>query len=152
MVPTYLRGDWLLVRYLHPSSRPRVKVGQVLLIERIDQPGPILIKRLKDIRADSPNRHYPTYWVEGDNKEISQDSRKWGALDGEEIVGKALREFASREEVVLARGIEGIAEAVLIVDGTVIEDGAGGIEEEGVGGAGEAEGVDELEVIEVRYD
>ena len=96
MVPTYLRGDWLLVRYLHPSSRPRVKVGQVLLIERIDQPGPILIKRLKDIRADSPNRHYPTYWVEGDNKEISQDSRKWGALDGEEIVGKVLFRFKKR--------------------------------------------------------
>ncbi len=90
MSPTYARGDWLLVRHIRPSARPRVKVGQVLLVERIDQPGPLLIKRLTDIRGDSPNRHYPTYWVEGDNPELSQDSRKWGALDGEEIVGKVL--------------------------------------------------------------
>ena len=90
MAPTFTRGDWLLVRYLRPSTAPRVKVGEVVLIERTDQPGPLLIKRLKDIRGDSPNRHYPTYWVEGDNKELSQDSRAWGALSGDEIVGKVL--------------------------------------------------------------
>ena len=90
MAPTFTRGDWLLVRYLRPSTAPRVKVGEVVLIERTDQPGPLLIKRLKDIRGDSPNRHYPTYWVEGDNKELSQDSRTWGALSGDEIVGKVL--------------------------------------------------------------
>ena len=90
MAPTFTRGDWLLVRYLRPSTAPRVKVGEVVLVERTDQPGPLLIKRLKDIRGDSPNRHYPTYWVEGDNKELSQDSRTWGALSGDEIVGKVL--------------------------------------------------------------
>lgn len=90
MAPTFTRGDWLLVRYLRPSTAPRVKVGEVVLVERTDQPGPLLIKRLKDIRGDSPNRHYPTYWVEGDNGELSQDSRTWGALEGAEIVGKVL--------------------------------------------------------------
>ena len=90
MAPTFIRGDWLLVRYLRPSIAPRVKAGEVVLVERTDQPGPLLIKRLKDIRGDSPNRHYPTYWVEGDNKELSQDSRAWGALSGDEIVGKVL--------------------------------------------------------------
>ncbi len=90
MTPTFNRGDWLIVRRFQPSYKPRVRVGEILLIEREGQPGAVVIKRLTAIRSDSPNRHYPTYWVEGDNKELSQDSRVWGALDGEEIVGKVL--------------------------------------------------------------
>ena len=90
MAPTFNRGDWLIVRRFQPRSKPRVRVGEILLIEREAQPGALLIKRLTDIRSDSPNRHYPTFWVEGDNKELSHDSRMWGALDGEEIVGKVL--------------------------------------------------------------
>jgi len=90
MAPTFNRGDWLLVRRFPSTSMPRVRVGDVLLIERESQPGALFIKRLTGIRGDSPNRHYPTYWVEGDNRELSQDSRSWGALDGEEIVGKVL--------------------------------------------------------------
>lgn len=90
MAPTFNRGDWLIVRRFQPRSKPRVRVGDILLIEREELPGALVIKRLTAIRSDSPNRHYPTYWVEGDNKEISQDSRAWGALDGEEIVGKVL--------------------------------------------------------------
>ena len=90
MAPALDHGDWLLVRYFPSTSTPRVRAGELLLIEREAQPGALFIKRLTGIRGDSPNRHYPTYWVEGDNKEISQDSRTWGALDGEEIVGKVL--------------------------------------------------------------
>ena len=90
MVPTFQRGDWLLVRYFTSQRVPKVRVGDVLLVERLEQPGALLIKRLTDIRTDSPNRHYPTYWVEGDNKSLSQDSRSWGALEGSDIVGKVL--------------------------------------------------------------
>jgi signal peptidase I len=93
MAPTYRRGDWLLVRRFTPGRIPKVRVGEVLLIEREEQPGILFIKRLTDIRRDSPNRHYPTFWVEGDNTILSQDSRTWGALDGEEIVGKVLFRF-----------------------------------------------------------
>lgn len=96
MAPTLRRGDWLLVRYRAPRSEPRwAKVGRVLLIERHGQPGVIYIKRLTGIRGDSPNRHYKTYWVEGDNLELSQDSRTWGALDGEELIGQVLFRFKS---------------------------------------------------------
>jgi signal peptidase I len=90
MAPTYQRGDWLLVRRFVSGQKGKVQVGEVLLIEREEQPGILFIKRLTGIRGDSPNRHYPTYWVEGDNKALSQDSRTWGALVGEEIVGKVL--------------------------------------------------------------
>ena len=107
MAPTYNDGDWLLVSMkgfkrngagisggswgLTPVG---VKVGTVLLVEREEQPGVIFIKRLIDIRMDSPNRHHltnwPTFWVEGDNKSFSQDSRTWGAISGDEIIGKVL--------------------------------------------------------------
>lgn len=91
MAPTYRHGDWLLVHLKRPGIEPRgIKVGHVLLIEREEQPGVIFIKRLIEIRGDSPNRHYKTYWVEGDNKSLSQDSRTWGAVTGEEILGKVL--------------------------------------------------------------
>ena len=91
MTPTFARGDWLLVRRFTPHHDPqRIRVGDILLIEREEQPGAILIKRLREIRGDSPNRHFKSYWVEGDN-EYSQDSRSWGALTGHEIVGKVLR-------------------------------------------------------------
>lgn len=93
MAPTYHRGDWLIVRRFTPGRIPKVRVGEVLLIERLEQPGVLFLKRLRDIRRDSPNRHYPTFWVEGDNTLLSQDSRTWGALDGEEIVGKVLFRF-----------------------------------------------------------
>ena len=103
MAPTYNHGDWLLVS-MKGSNRSGaeisggswgltpvgVKVGTVLLVEREEQPGVIFIKRLIDIRMDSPNRHYPTFWVEGDNKSFSQDSRTWGAISGDEIIGKVL--------------------------------------------------------------
>lgn len=91
MAPTYRDGDWLLVRLSRPGVEPRgIKVGRVLLIEREEQPGVVFIKRLIDIRGDSPNRHYKTYWVEGDNASLSQDSRTWGAITGNEILGEVL--------------------------------------------------------------
>ena len=107
MAPTYNDGDWLLVSMKGfkrngagisggrwGSTGVGVTVGTVLLVEREEQPGVIFIKRLIDIRMDSPNRHHltnwPTFWVEGDNKSLSQDSRTWGAISGDEIIGKVL--------------------------------------------------------------
>lgn len=91
MAPTFRRGDWLLVKRFTPQfDAHTIRAGDVVLIERESQPGVIFIKRVKEIRGDSPNRHQKSYWVEGDNSLYSQDSRNWGAILGIEIVGKVL--------------------------------------------------------------
>ncbi|MBC7463868.1 MAG: S26 family signal peptidase [Actinobacteria bacterium] len=77
MAPTYMPGDWLLVKW-----GGRFKLGNTVVIEQEERPGVFLIKRF--IREEDGK-----YWVEGDS-ESSTDSRKWGAIPKEEIVGRVL--------------------------------------------------------------
>ncbi len=81
MTPTFNAGDWLLVMW-----GGQFRLGQTVLIERQAQPGVFLIKRVIRMESDK-------YWVEGDNKEESTDSRQWGALDHSEIVATVVFRF-----------------------------------------------------------
>lgn len=81
MAPTYISGDWLMVRW-----GGSYKVGEAIVVEREDRPGVFLVKRL--VRIDGQE-----YWVEGDNKSSSTDSRQWGAISREELVGKVVFRF-----------------------------------------------------------
>ncbi len=82
MSPTYKDGDWLLFRRLGKvnMNSARRLVGKVVVIERESNPGVFLIKRV--IRVDENG-----FWVEGDNKESSTDSRSWGVITPREISG-----------------------------------------------------------------
>jgi len=87
MSPAYNNGDWLLFKQVTiDGSGSRGLVGKVVVIERESYPGIHFIKRV--ITADSSG-----VWVEGDNKEASTDSRQWGALSSNEIVGVVLMRF-----------------------------------------------------------
>ena len=88
MSPTYNNGDWLLFRKLRrPVARIlQYLVGKVVVVERESYPGVCFIKRI--IRADING-----IWVEGDNKEASTDSRSWGAITPNEIVGVVLTRY-----------------------------------------------------------
>jgi len=81
MAPTYRSGDWLVVRWKGPF-----RANQVVVVEREDHPGVFLIKRLLRIEGGR-------YWVEGDNKSLSTDSRVWGAITPEEIAGRVLLRY-----------------------------------------------------------
>ena len=85
MSPTFNDGDWLIFRSHRRASAKQVQhlLGKVVVIERKSYPGIHFIKRV--IRADANG-----IWVEGDNKEASTDSRNWGALTPDEIVGVVL--------------------------------------------------------------
>ncbi len=81
MAPAYMAGDWLVVVWGGPFRR-----GQVVLVERENQPGVFLLKRVVGPMEEK-------IWVEGDNKEASTDSRHWGAISQDEIVAAVLFRF-----------------------------------------------------------
>lgn len=86
MLPTFRSGDWLLVAWADTF-----RIGDVIVIEREERPGVFLIKRVE--RNDDGK-----YWVEGDNKSISTDSREWGAVAEIEIVGRVVTRLRKSRE------------------------------------------------------
>lgn len=86
MLPTFCSGDWLLVAW-----GGAYKFGDVIVVEREERPGVFLIKRLE--------RHVDgKFWVEGDNKSISTDSREWGPVAEIEIVGRVVSRLRKSRE------------------------------------------------------
>jgi signal peptidase I len=94
MLPTYSPGDWLMARWgsysLSPSSNrlawfrrfSKVIVGDVVVIERSEQPGAKYVKRISEIKSDSNQ-----IFLLSDNPE-GTDSRQWGWLPATAIVAK----------------------------------------------------------------
>ena len=79
MTPTYSAGDWLMGRWAKYklTGFNRIKVGDVIVIERDEQPGIFYVKRISETRASGG--HMPTIFVLSDN-EAGTDSRTWGWL------------------------------------------------------------------------
>ena len=85
MLPTFQPGDWLMANwgdYALKSARfslgdifgDRVKVGDVVVIERPEYPGIFYVKRISDVRPEASQ-----IFVSSDNPE-GNDSRQWGWL------------------------------------------------------------------------
>jgi signal peptidase I len=96
MSPNYNDGDWLLFRLLPAkskmASRAQGLVGKVVLIQRQSDVGKdfFQIKRVIKISNNPDSSKEVKIWVEGDNKSASTDSRSWGALNYEEVIGKLI--------------------------------------------------------------
>jgi signal peptidase I len=91
MSPNFNDGDWLLFRLLPAKVRVGKLVGKVVLIQRNSDLGKDFLQVKRVIKADESNESNKTkFWVEGDNKSASTDSRSWGALDSTEVIGKLL--------------------------------------------------------------
>jgi signal peptidase I len=96
MSPNFNDGDWLLFRLLPAKVRVGKLVGKVVLIQRNSDLGKdfLQVKRVIKLTGNSninPNiGNDVKFWVEGDNKSASTDSRSWGALDSTEVIGKLL--------------------------------------------------------------
>ena len=93
MLPTYAPGDWLMAKwggflFKSEGTSPaalfgkvigvifgnRVSVGEVVVIERPEQPGILYVKRITEIKPES----YQVF-VSSDNP-AGTDSRQWGWL------------------------------------------------------------------------
>ena len=100
MSPNYNDGDWLLFRLLPAKSKAKSQtkskanelVGKVVLIQRESEFGTdfLQVKRVTQVHNDNNESRI---WVEGDNKSASTDSRNWGALDSDEVIGKLILRY-----------------------------------------------------------
>lgn len=73
MEPNYHDGQWLVV-----NKMGRLKAGDVVVLKYRDME---LLKRIIRLEGDG-------FWVEGDNKDFSTDSREFGTVPKTAIVGK----------------------------------------------------------------
>jgi nickel-type superoxide dismutase maturation protease len=91
----------LLARFkiIGHSMQPQIEDGQSVLVSEIpywfkkprindivafkENYGQVLIKRISEIRNGK-------YFVKGDNKEDSLDSRRFGVISGDKIIGKVI--------------------------------------------------------------
>jgi signal peptidase I len=92
MSPNYNEGDWLLFRLLPAKSKENELVGKVVLIQRRSNLGEdfLQVKRVTKVHNDTNETEI---WVEGDNKGASTDSRSWGPLNSDEVVGKLILRY-----------------------------------------------------------
>jgi signal peptidase I len=81
MQPTYRPGDWLLVRRTR-----RVRVGAVVVVPDPRDSDRIMIKRIVAADADG-------WFVAGDNPEASTDSRTFGAISRDAVIGRVLLRY-----------------------------------------------------------
>lgn len=89
MEPTFKEGQTLLVSSL-PYFFQQPKVGDVVVIKDPRDPstssgqdGRLLLKRIKKKEKDK-------YFVAGDNPQASTDSRTFGAIKKENILGRVI--------------------------------------------------------------
>jgi signal peptidase I len=89
MEPTYSAGDWLMGRWANykVSGLNRIKVGDVVVIERDEQPGIFYVKRITEI--SSPIGELPKIYLLSDNS-AGTDSRTWGWLPVASVRAKIL--------------------------------------------------------------
>ena len=85
MSPSLLPGDLVII-----FRTKNIKKNDVVVFEKDED---YYIKRVSKIENDSTSprlRGASRYFLEGDNKEESTDSRKFGWVDKQQIIGKVI--------------------------------------------------------------
>jgi signal peptidase I len=92
MVPTFQDGDYLIVDELTYRFRePEAK--EVIIFKYPKDPSKYFIKRVIGLPGETVNGtklDVDQYYVEGDNRDASSDSRSWGPLPRKLIVGRPI--------------------------------------------------------------
>jgi nickel-type superoxide dismutase maturation protease len=102
MVPTLLPGDWALA-----VATARLQRGDVVVVEHPGRPGYEMVKRLVALPDDRVGDRVlgpDEFWVEGDHRQSSTDSRHFGAVHREEVKAKLLLVYWPRERRRKLRG------------------------------------------------
>lgn len=92
MVPSFNDGDYLIVDEISYRFRAPER-GDIVVFRSPVEPQKHLIKRVVGVPGDTINEltlGADEYFVAGDNRAASFDSRYWGALPKQNITGRAL--------------------------------------------------------------
>lgn len=96
MRPTFENGDYLIVDELSYHLRAPER-DEVIVFRYPRDPSKFFIKRVIGLPGETMKMNNKTitlkgdeYFVEGDNRSASSDSRRWGPVDEKLIVGRAL--------------------------------------------------------------
>lgn len=81
MTPAYKNGDFVLVR-----KTKKAEIGQVVICQRPDRPDLLIMKRVQSLTENG-------YWLKGDNQEYSDDSRVFGEVEKNLIIGKVIFKY-----------------------------------------------------------
>lgn len=96
MKPTLLPGDIILVdTWAYKDQEPENNDVVVFFLPRTDY---YLVKRIAP--WPTPNSHRGEYYVIGDNKIYSKDSRNFGGIKRQWIIGRAAVKFASQQNYI----------------------------------------------------
>jgi|SRR3989344_2195520 len=92
MVPTFENADYLIVDELTYHFRDPQN-GEVIIFKYPKDPSKYFIKRVVGVPGDTVDGNVlpeGEYFVEGDNRGASSDSRIWGTLPRDLIVGRPI--------------------------------------------------------------
>lgn len=98
MSPTLEAGDWVLA-----TAPGRLRRGHVVVVEHPQHRGFEIVKRVialpGDMAPDGRVLGADEYWVEGDDPSASTDSRQFGPLPSDRVLGRARVVYWPRERL-----------------------------------------------------
>ncbi|HEY4493756.1 MAG TPA: signal peptidase I [Candidatus Paceibacterota bacterium] len=92
MSPTFESGDYLIVDELTFHFRDP-KRGEVIIFKYPKDPSKYFIKRVIGLPGDTVDGETlgtTEYFVEGDNRDASSDSRVWGPVERDLVIGRPI--------------------------------------------------------------
>lgn len=106
MVPTFQNGDYLIVDELTYRFR-EPKMDEVIVFRYPKDTSKFFIKRIAALPGDTVDGQEmgpEEYFVLGDNRDASSDSRIWGPVDRKYIIGRPLARLLPIKEADLLPG------------------------------------------------
>lgn len=89
MLPLLQPGDEILLDpFAYQKSSPQI--NDIIVTQHPLQPNLSIVKRINGINDGD------RYFVTGDNRKASTDSRHWGSIKSSDIIGKVTSQFSGR--------------------------------------------------------